>query len=76
MHIANELEFFLRVLIGMSVRLSGLTAKGFHRPIPALAPEVDIRATLVVFAAGLTYLLHTFLRTSLGIADTSCPVLY
>ena len=52
MHIANELEFFLRVLIGMAVRLSGLTSKGFYRPISALAPEVDIRAAFVVLQAG------------------------
>ena len=40
------------MLPGMAVRPSGLTAKGFYCPIPATAPEVDVGASFVVFAAG------------------------
>ena len=40
------------MLPGMTVRPSGLTAKGFYRTVPATAPEADVGTSLVVFAAG------------------------
>ena len=40
------------MLPGMAVRPSGLTAKVFYRPVPVTAPEVDVGASFVVFAAG------------------------
>ena len=61
------------MLPGMAVRPSGLTAKGFYRPVPATAPEVDVGASFVVFAAGsANTILFCVLHQELPILHVLC----
>ena len=61
------------MLPGMAVRPSGLTAKGFYRPVPATAPEVDVGASFVVFAAGsANTILFCVLHQGLPILHVLC----
>ena len=61
------------MLPGMTVRPSGLTAKGFYRTVPATAPEVDVGASFVVFAAGsANTILFCVLHQELPILHVLC----
>ena len=51
-HISDELQFSVRVGVGMAVRCAGLAGEGFDAPIVSFQPEVDVRLALVVFATG------------------------
>ena len=51
-HIPDQLQLCLCVLVGMTVRASGLAAQGLHCSVPTGLPEVDIRPALVVLPAG------------------------
>ena len=50
-HIADEFQFVLCVLVWAAVRASGLAGQGRHTSVPALLPEVDVGAALVVLPA-------------------------
>ena len=51
-HVPDQLEFRLRVLVGMMVRSTRLLSQRFYAAVPALAPEVDVRWTLIILPAG------------------------
>ena len=54
-HIADQLQFLLCMLVGMTVRPAGLLGKRLHAAVIALHPKVDVRTTLVVLPAGAGY---------------------
>ena len=47
-HIADKLKLIFGMLIGMTVRTSGLAGKGLHSSVPALFPKVDVGAACVI----------------------------
>ena len=51
-HVPDELQFRFGMLVWMAVRPPGLAGQGFHAPIPASTPEIDIGPALVVLPAG------------------------
>ena len=51
-HIPDHLEFFFGMLVRGSVWATRLAAQGLHTAVSASFPKVDIRTSLVVFAAG------------------------
>ena len=51
-HVTNELQFLLHMLVRMTVRASGLAGEGRHTSIPTLLPKVDVRPAFVVLSAG------------------------
>ena len=51
-HITDELQLGICMLVWVAVGASGLAGQGCHTPIPALFPEVNVRAALVVLSAG------------------------
>ena len=55
MHVADERQFLLRVLVGMTVRLTRLTGQRLDAPVKSRLPVVNVRPTSVVPAAGLGY---------------------
>ena len=55
MHISDELELLLGMLVGMAVRTSGLAGQGLQRTVVARTPEVDVRPAFVVLPAGTAY---------------------
>ena len=89
-HVADELQFGFRVLVWVTVRPSGLAGQGRFTSVPALSPEIDIRAALVVLPAGTAdavlfrvlhqgltvfhVLCYTFVHEGYGLLSPSCGV--
>jgi len=51
-HVPDQLQLRLCVLVGMAVGPPGLAGQGCHAPIPAGLPEVDVRPAFVVLPTG------------------------
>ena len=51
-HVADELQLGLCVLVWMAVRTPGVVAQGCRAAVPAPSPEVDVRPAFVVLPAG------------------------
>ena len=55
MHISDELELLLGMLVGVAVRTSGPAGQGLQGTVVARTPEVDVRPAFVVLPAGTAY---------------------
>lgn len=55
MHISDELELLLGMLVGVAMRTPGLAGQGLQGTVVAGTPEVDVRPAFVVLPAGTAY---------------------
>ena len=75
MHISDELELLLGMLVGVAVRTPGPAGQGLQGIVVADTPEVDVGPAFVVLPACTAYtVLPGIGERRLG--GISCPVLY
>ena len=55
MHISDELELLLGMLVGVAMRTPGLAGQGLQGTVVAGTPEVDVGPVFVVLPAGTAY---------------------
>ena len=70
MHISDELELLLSMLVRVAVRPSGLAGQRLQEAVVAGTPEVDVRPAFVVLPTGTAY------TVLLGVGEQCCGTIH